>query len=1159
MADNLEDIYIEIKSDAASAVGEITKLANALGRLKDNIPSTSKFTSLAGGIHSLAESANDMSKAPIDGISQFMRAIANLDKVKISKTIVGGLNGMDQAIKSLADIPDSAIAKLGQVVNQLSRLQGVDLRGFSSATKAIGGVAMTDAQLSKIDNTADTAMLRAQTALTKTDTFAGNEQIAKIRDEVDSAVASVKSLQERLHELNSAESKDENAIRSTAKALKEQTANLQQLTTKLNAARSQITATDNAMAEMATTARRASSGLKNLFSFISIGAITRGLASAINESMEYIENLNLFTVAMGRYTDAALEYGKTVNDVMGIDISDWIRNQGVFMTLLRGFGNEESRAYLMSKNLTQLGYDISSLYNIDFKEAATKLQSAMSGELEPLRRLGWDLSQTKLNEISEELGLGKMVQDMTQAEKAELRYYAILNQVTIAQGDMGRTLVNPANQLRILRQNIIQASRAIGNMFLPMLNGVFSFGIAAAQAIRDLAQEIANLLGYAIPDIDYSGVDYGSDAAGEAADEFDRATGSARAFKKQLLGFDEINNITAPSAGGRGYEPKDSLGFDFDLPEYDFLGDAVQTRVAKIRGVIEGVAAALKTMSALKWTWKIGELAGLFGTMGKHAKAVTIFDKISKGVTEIGKAWEAIKASRIVTVLKDFIKPIGELISKIPILGTAIKGIGKAFLGPVGDVLLVVDALKLAGKAIGLLKEDAYDFVATDPLGLLGENASAAAKEMVDAFGDTYELFQRLDFTNAIIGEADVESAKSYLDRIVDLANETLDSELNTDLQNIRILGSAVNLAEEDLARLEQALKDAANMQKDDIQQAADAVLDIMKGAADRGGSLTEEESARIEKLTNFMAHEALKTVGATTEQIEEINAAFQRGQTKEAAKMASEIVKTAQKQKKDLISTYDSTYSSLVTTAEKLYAMGEISEEVKESMISKAREQRDEQVRIAEETYDRVISETRSGLKDLEGYIDWETGELLNVVDVGAAKMDKTLSDLDVSWGLSADSMGLTLFSLSGVFKKSTDNMITSYQNLRRELSNPIKGSISIDSNNASISYGLKARGFAEGGFPETGQFFFARESGPEMVGTIGGRTAVASNGDIVAGIASGVAQAGRTTDALLREQNTLLKALLEKETGVYLDGSMLANSINRASRQQGRSLLAV
>ena len=96
-----------------------------------------------------------------------------------------------------------------------------------------------------------------------------------------------------------------------------------------------------------------------------------------------------------------------------------------------------------------------------------------------------------------------------------------------------------------------------------------------------------------------------------------------------------------------------------------------------------------------------------------------------------------------------------------------------------------------------------------------------------------------------------------------------------------------------------------------------------------------------------------------------------------------------------------------------------------------------------------------------------------------------------------------------------------------------------------------------ADGGFVHEGQLFIAREAGAEMVGSIGNRTAVANNDQIVAGIAHGVAEANGEQNVLLREQNALLRALLEKDSGVYLDGRSLTNSVEKYQRERGRVLV--
>ena len=364
-----------------------------------------------------------------------------------------------------------------------------------------------------------------------------------------------------------------------------------------------ITSTEkyNASARKATsTTGQFTSGLKALnvaavaITFRKIGHF---IAQAVTESNKYQEDLNLFTVALGQYAAEAQNYAEKVSDVMGIDPAQWLRNQGVFNTLLTGFGDTADRAQLMSQNLTQLGYDISSFFNISIEDAMQKLQSGISGELEPLRRLGYDLSQARLEQTALNLGIKESVANMTQAEKAELRYYTIMTQVTTAQGDMARTLEAPANQLRILQAQLTQAARAIGNIFIPALNAILPYAIAVVQVIREIANALANLAGFKLTEVDYSGVNSAAVGAGALADNLDDAAGAAKKLKQYTAGFDELN-VFAPNTGsGSGAAGAGGAGgFDFDLPTYDFLGDAVQTRIGEIQKMIEDTLAEITTI-----------------------------------------------------------------------------------------------------------------------------------------------------------------------------------------------------------------------------------------------------------------------------------------------------------------------------------------------------------------------------------------------------------------------------------------------------------------------------------------------------------------------------------------------------------------------------------
>ena len=395
----------------------------------------------------------------------------------------------------------------------------------------------------------------------------------------------------------------------------------------------------DAMNKVSNSNKKASASFTDLYHKIkTAGNILKNVGSKIysmvEESMDYTENVNLFTVAMGEYASEAMTFAEQVSDVMGIDTSEWIRSQGIFMTLATGFGVAGDRAKTMSQNLTQLGYDLASFYNISTEDAMQKLQSGLSGELEPLRRLGYDLSQAKLEATAAELGITKSVSAMTQAEKAQLRYYAIMTQVTTAQGDMARTLEDPANQVRVFKAQVQMAAREIGNAFIPALQAFLPYATAAAKVVGSLASIIAGLFSSKDSALKES-TSAVVENTGTVQENMEGAKDEAKKLKSYMLGMDELNVIN-PNSGETSVDSASQ--FDFDLPEYKFFSEDMESKVNDIVEDMKewlGVTDDISSWAELFET-RLGKILTAVGLIGGALALWKIGSGVSKAFGALG-------------------------------------------------------------------------------------------------------------------------------------------------------------------------------------------------------------------------------------------------------------------------------------------------------------------------------------------------------------------------------------------------------------------------------------------------------------------------------------------------------------------------------------------
>lgn len=671
---------------AASGLSAVEKELSGLGGV---IPSASDIKDVAAALKQLSS----VKKLKINGaelaairdacvgvtggaaISRLASGLTSLSRVKLSKTLGESISGVVSGINGLnnSSLPVEKLRSLAEMIGNLQGMKisssiGNQLKNIASAANNLNYV--------KVDKEKFTQLADALSKLANipkislTSTVNALEKLPAALDKLKNI--DLTAVKDQCQQLNDALGKLPQKMSSIAKGYG-----------AIKAASSRVgSSAGGAFNSAAYGAETLSQKLKYLAYDIrnvtivamAMKGIANVLAECINASNEYIEDMNLADTSMGQYAQSAREYAAQVNQVLAIDQGKWLRNQGVFMSMAQGMGVASDKAYTLSQGMTQLGYDLSSFFNISQEDAMQKLQSGLAGEIEPLRRLGYDISEARLQQEAYNMGLSEQVSKMTQAEKACLRYNAILHQITWAQGDMAKTIESPSNMLRVLSDNVKVAARSIGNVFLPMLQAILPIAIAAAKVVATLANMLADLTGGSqIASVEYGngglgglgsagndaaeGIGNAGNAAKDTGDKAGSAAGKVKELKRELMGFDEINKFSTQSSnsgsggsggpgggGGGGNGGNGGSGGGIPVQNYDFLGDgkglgddlynAIMDAVKRAAKAFEPLLESVKTLcAAIKHQFEGLDIAGAMenALMG----AINLISNAARNVVEI--------------------------------------------------------------------------------------------------------------------------------------------------------------------------------------------------------------------------------------------------------------------------------------------------------------------------------------------------------------------------------------------------------------------------------------------------------------------------------------------------------------------------------------------
>lgn len=736
MADvDITSLSVEISAESSGAELNIDKLATAISNLRTK----GNVSKVIDGLDKLTNSLTALKSAQGDfsGLESVTRFIDGISKVNTSESAKGistlaksiaklpesltGMGALSDSVDTLLDVTDafdlmatvqdpkglkSAINAIKKIPEAVSGVQGISsdigdvkpvLNGFNNlpSVTAPEGLSSFVSLLRRIPKAVSEANKADYTQLAESSRQLMNGLAPlSVLD-----FSNLKNLGSVLNQLNKipdlAQKLDSKTVGDFSTACQKLSAALTPLASQLDKVGNAFAKLPPQLSKVVTQANRVTAAnekqrksylslsnqingfMRNMAKLVSLKAIAEYLGNAVAKFNDFYEATDLFHNAMGNLSGEADALISKMQGLLGVDPTKAMTYMATIQSLGTSFGLASDKAYVLSKNLTQLAYDEGSYWNKDVAQTFTAMSSAISGEIEPIRRLGVDLSQARLQQELLALGFNKQVSSLSQADKAVLRYIAIMKQTANVQGNLAQTIQSPANQIKILKAQLDMLAKSVGSLLYPALKSILPPLIAAVQLIREFVEWVAKLMGVKVVFTDFT---KSADSVGGIGDAMDETTDStkkaAKALKNYTMGFDELNIIdpTQGSSGsGSGASAGNILG-DVDLSGYDMFKNYVGTSIDEMKQKIKSMLPLIATVATALAAWKLTNLiTDIVDAISKINALKSIV--LGLGVFTVGVVLE-------ITGIKDAIENgvNGKNFAEI-VLGALIGTTGAAILG----------------------------------------------------------------------------------------------------------------------------------------------------------------------------------------------------------------------------------------------------------------------------------------------------------------------------------------------------------------------------------------------------------------------------------------------------------------------------------------------
>lgn len=1063
MAD-IDSLQIKIKADANNASNALNKLANSLTNFQRSLSiDTSKLTSISNSIQSIANAASSMNTSGIKNISTLTNSINRMGKIDTS-----GLSRISSALKTFsADMAGTKVDGVGDIASiasSISRLGGV------ASGRAITNIPLLAKNLKQLFTTLSTAPNVSENIIRMTNALAGL---------ASTGAASGRAANSLGRNLNTYMASAKRATKSTF---------------SLAAAFGRFYATY----------------------FLVIRGI-KSLWKSIEGTTDYIEAFNYYTVAFNKVgkewgkdfekfgydnaEDYAQSFGNRVNELLGkmsglkVDVDGGLisesgmKNLGLNLqeitqyasqlaSITNSLGQTGEVTTAISKSMTMLAGDMSSLFNVDFSTVATNLQSGLIGQSRALYKYGIDITNATLQTYAYKYGIEKAVSEMSQAEKQQLRFLAILDQSRVSWGDLANTINTPNNMIRQFTNNVKEAGMVLGQLFIPVLQKVLPVINGVVIAIKRLLVSLANLLGIRI---DFSSFNqnvsgYNEDLE-DTADALDKVGTSAKNAQSGIRAFDKLKVISIPKSSGSG-SGAGGAGIDLTKEIMDATAEyekVWQEAFDKMQNTALGWADKIeKLLDPVKKLFKdffngdffeagqdlSGIVTGIFNWMSDAIASVDWY-QIGQNIGQFlaGIDWTAVFTSagnfigQAITAAIDLWKGSFDA---APIETTIITAIGLLKFTGVGDIIWgkISDKLsaKVLGSSIGIVPTIAIAAVTWEIGFNVGKSLGKALFPEDAEYYDNFTWFGENGFFDTL-KNTDFTTLKTAWD---DLYKDITDNDLYRFLTGTMLLPKHSTL--------------------DDFGDKIDWLIDKIK-------------NTKVDMSDTFGLSSALINIAP-------------------------------------LVGNWFNENVSPWFTKEKWQGMGQtIESSLSEKWTSFT-------------TWWNQTGFSNWWKKISEQFGPTKWNKLLENIPTAFRTAFKTAANVAIA------PLNLVISGIETMINNAIDliNGLMSAARLIPKIGDAVPNNIQ------HISVG-RIPTFEKGGYvPSRYTMFMAGENGvPEMLGTVGGKTAVAG-GEEITRIRDAVISTAQQEIALLKQNNQLLQGILEKEFGITTD------QIGIAARQYGQ-----